>query len=102
MQPETGGHSGTWPRERIANFAEVYLTGPQDVCQDRETSREAGPAKENLYEKARTGRLGGKLPCVTATCEVSKNSEVVISTLEPGPRESAEKIMAYIKARWVY
>jgi adenylylsulfate kinase len=87
-------------RERIPEFAEVYLACPLTVCRDREASRDGGPVEEDLYEKARAGRLAGKMPGVTAPYEPPENPEVEIPTLETDPRDAAAKIMVYINSRW--
>jgi adenylylsulfate kinase len=88
-------------RQRIAEFAEIYLDCPLEICQEREASRNSGPVEANLYFKARTGRLKGKMPGVTTPFEAPERPELVISTHRLNPNESAEKIMAYVHARWV-
>lgn len=87
-------------RERITKFAEIYLTCPIDVCQKREASREAGPVEANLYEKAQTDQLKGKMPGVTTPYEAPKRPELEIPTHQMNPDESARNIMAYIRSRW--
>lgn len=88
-------------RQRMAEFAEIYLDCPLAVCQEREASRDAGPVETNLYFKARTGQLKGKMPGITTPYEAPERPELEIPTLQSNPRESAQKIMAYIHTRWV-
>ncbi|MFZ7111018.1 MAG: adenylyl-sulfate kinase [Desulfatiglandales bacterium] len=87
-------------RERISGFAEIYLTCPLELCRDREASRVAGPVEEDLYEKARTGKLKGRLPGVGTPYEPPVSPELEISTRDLDPRASAAKIMDYVTARW--
>ncbi|MCF8129020.1 MAG: adenylyl-sulfate kinase [Deltaproteobacteria bacterium] len=87
-------------RRRMAEFAEIYLKCPLEVCRERETSRDAGRVETNLYEKAQSGRLKGKMPGVTTSYEPAENPELEISTNELTPRQAAEKIITYIRKRW--
>jgi adenylylsulfate kinase len=87
-------------RELIQEFAEVYLKCPLEVCKKREGSRHGGPVEKGLYQKAEKGKLKGGLPGVSAAYEEPENPELEIHSDVLSPRESASKIMAYIKARW--
>lgn len=87
-------------RELILEFAEIYIKCPVEICQKRETSRVSQDVEADLYMKARSGGLKGKLPGVTAAYEASENPEVVLPSDELTPAESAEKIAEYIRSRW--
>ncbi|MDZ7700353.1 MAG: adenylyl-sulfate kinase [Deltaproteobacteria bacterium] len=88
-------------RERIHEFAEIYLNCPLKVCQEREAGRKTGLVETDLYQKARTHQLEGKMPGVTTPYEAPKRPELEIPTQQLSPRESAEQIMNYVHSRWL-
>jgi adenylylsulfate kinase len=87
-------------RERIPEFAEVYVTCAPEVCRSREASRDAGAVEKDLYRKARSGQLEGGLPGVSTPYEEPLDPEVVVPSDRLSPRESAEKIMGFVRSRW--
>jgi adenylylsulfate kinase len=87
-------------RDLIEEFAEVYLKCPLEVCKKREGLRQDAPVEKNLYRKAAQGKLKGGLPGVSTAYEEPENPELEVPSDVLSPRESAAKIMDYIKARW--
>ena len=87
-------------RELLPEFAEVYVKCPAELCRQREASRPGGLVKKDLYQKAETGRLEGKLPGVTVPYEAPETPDVEVPSDRLEPRESAEMILAYIRSRW--
>jgi adenylylsulfate kinase len=87
-------------RQRIPEFAEVYVKCSLKTCQSREASRNAKDVEKNLYQKANAGRLEGGLPGISAPYEEPQNPEVVVSSERLKPRESAKRIMDYVRSRW--
>ena len=87
-------------RRLIPEFAEIYVACALETCQRREASREAGLVERNLYRRASEGTLKGKMPGVTVPYEEPKAPEVRVDSDRLSPRESAERIAAYIKSRW--
>jgi adenylylsulfate kinase len=87
-------------RRLIPEFAEIYIRCPLKTCQVREVSRRNQTVQKNLYHNAIKGRLKGQLPGISVPYEAPKNPELLIDSDILSPRESAEKIRAYIKSRW--
>ena len=87
-------------RRLIPEFAEIYIRCPLKTCQAREASRRNQTVQKNLYKNAIKGRLKGQLPGISVPYEAPKNPELLIDSDILSPRESAEKIRAYIKSRW--
>jgi adenylylsulfate kinase len=76
-------------RDLIPEFAEVFIKCPLEISQERESSRNAGNIEANLYRKARSGKLRGSLPGVTAAYKEPENPEVIVRSDELAPSESA-------------
>jgi adenylylsulfate kinase len=88
-------------RERIAEFAEVYVSCPLNTCMKRESGREGGSVEEDLYQRAVEGSLEGKLPGVSVPYEEPEDPELIVHSDRLSPGEAAGKIMDYIRARWL-
>lgn len=87
-------------RQLIKDFAEVYVKCPFEICQLRETSRNAPNVEKRLYQKARSGQLHGELPGVSVPYEEPQEHEVQVPSDKHSPRESAKMIMEYARSRW--
>ena len=87
-------------RERVAEFAEIYVKCPLEVCQARESARTGRAVEKDLYAKARAGRLKGKMPGVSAPYEEPEDPEVKVRSDRLTPREAAEKILTYVRSKW--
>lgn len=87
-------------RQRMPDFAEVYIKCPLKICQSRETSRNAKTVEKNLYQKAKSGQLKGNLPGISALYEEPLKPEILIPSDRVKPRESAKRIMDYVRSRW--
>ena len=87
-------------REKIPEFAEVYVTCPLEVCRSREASRETENVEKNLYKKAKSGQLTGDFPGISTPYEEPLDPEVVVPSDRLSPRQSAEKIMDFVRSRW--
>jgi len=73
-----------------AAFVEVYVKCDIDVLEDRDT--------KGLYKKARAGIIKN-FTGISDPYEAPKNPEVVVDTATESIEESAEKILAYLRAR---
>jgi adenylylsulfate kinase len=89
-------------RQRIPEFAEIYVKCPLEICRSREASRHGQAVEKNLYRKAENGRLEGKLPGISTPYEEPHNPEVLVPSDILEPRESAKKIMDYVLSRWMH
>jgi len=87
-------------RERIPDFAEVYVKCPIEICQSRESLRDAENIQQHLYQKAKARQLTGELPGVSTPYEEPLDPEIVVPSDELTPRESAEIILDYVTWRW--
>lgn len=94
-------HFRNLARERIPEFAEVYVKCAIEVCKARESSRENPLVEKNMYEKAQEGKLKGDLPGVSAPYEEPKNPEIQVASDALTPAEAAEEIMNYVRSRWL-
>lgn len=88
-------------RERIPEFAEVYVSCPLETCIQRETGRDVQFVEKDLYRRAAEGALQGQLPGVSVPYEKPENPEVVVDSDRMTPEEAAGKIMDYIRSRWL-
>jgi adenylylsulfate kinase len=88
-------------RQRIRQFAEVYIKCAVEVCKAREAGRQSGLVQQDLYGKAERGELPGSLPGVTAPYEAPANAELEVSSDALTPVESAEEIVRYVQTRWL-
>ena len=88
-------------RERIQEFAEVYVKCAIEVCKARERSRGNPLVEKNMYEKAQKGKLKGDLPGVTAPYEEPANPEIEVASDALTPIEAAHEIMSYVRSRWL-
>jgi adenylylsulfate kinase len=89
-------------RKLIPDFAEVYIECPLEICAKREAMRQGQPVEKDLYQRARKGGLSGKMPGVSAPYEPPENPEVTVRSDVLAPRQSAERIMDYVRSRWVH
>jgi len=87
-------------RTLMAEFAEIYVSCPMEVCQAREPSRARKEVQSDLYRKAKQGRLEGGLPGVSAPYEEPEFPELQVESDVLTPRESARKIADYVQSRW--
>ncbi len=88
-------------RRLIPEFAEIYVKCPLETCKAREASRRGQAVQKDLYKSAAEGKLKGELPGISAPYEESENPEVLIASDVLSPHESAGRVMAYIKSRWI-
>jgi adenylylsulfate kinase len=88
-------------RERIPEFAEVYVKCAIEVCKARERSRENPFVEKNMYKKAEKGKLKGGLPGVSAPYEEPRDPEIQVASDALTPVEAAQEIMNYILSRWL-
>jgi len=78
-------------RKLIANFYEVYLKCPLDVCMEREKTRlDTHEAPKDIYDK---GRRGSPVPGLNVPYDEPDNPELIINTVEISPSVAAEKII---------
>jgi adenylylsulfate kinase len=94
-------HFRNLARERISEFAEVYVKCAVEVCQARESSRDNPLVERNIYRKARAGRLQGGLPGVTAPYEEPTAPEIEVASDALTPVEAAQEIVSYVRSRWL-
>jgi adenylylsulfate kinase len=87
-------------RRLIPDFAEVYIQCPLKTCEEREALRRGQPVENDLYQRAIKGALKGEMPGVSVPYEAPQHPEVFVPSDTLSPRESAEKIMAYVRSRW--
>ena len=87
-------------RRLVPEFAEVYVKCALETCKAREGSRRGQPVQKDLYKRAVEGKLKGGLPGISAPYEEPENPEVLVQSDVLSPKESARKIMAYIRSRW--
>lgn len=87
-------------RHLIPEFAEIYVKCPLRTCKAREASRRGQTVQKNLYKNAAEKKLKGELPGISAPYEEPEEPEVLIASDVSSPRESARRILAYIKSRW--
>ncbi|MCD6305723.1 MAG: adenylyl-sulfate kinase [Deltaproteobacteria bacterium] len=87
-------------RALIRDFGEIYIECPMHICLEREASRKGQSVEKNLYERAQKGELCGEMPGVTAPYEAPLHPEVTVRSDLLSPRESAERIMTYVRSRW--
>lgn len=88
-------------RNRIQEFAEVYVKYPIEVCKARESSRDNPLVERNMYRKAQAGKLRGGLPGVSAPYEEPKDPEIQVASDALTPMEAAREIMNYVWSRWL-
>ncbi|HEY9664741.1 MAG TPA: adenylyl-sulfate kinase [Allocoleopsis sp.] len=77
-------------RHTLANFIEVFVNAPIDVCESRDT--------KGLYAMARAGELLA-FTGVDDPYEEPLNPDVVCYTAEETPAESVGKILAELESR---
>jgi adenylylsulfate kinase len=94
-------HFRNLARERIKEFAEVYVKCAIEVCKARESSRDHPLVVKNMYRKAQAGRLQGGLPGVTAPYEEPTAPEVEVPSDALTPVEAAREIMNYVRSKWL-
>lgn len=87
-------------RQLIADFAEIHIHCPLETCRAREAMRRGQPVEKDLYRRAAAGTLPGAMPGVTATYEAPEDPELRVPSDRLSPRQAAERIMAYLHARW--
>jgi adenylylsulfate kinase len=91
----------TLARTLIREFGEVYVKCPLELSREREISRKGRLVERDLYRKAEKGELEGGLPGVSSPYEAPLKAEVEVDSDRLTPRESAVKIMQYIRTRWL-
>jgi adenylylsulfate kinase len=80
-------------RARIANFHEIYVKCPIDICREREMSRTDGLAPKDIYKKAREG---WPVPGVNVPYEEPVTPELVIENDVLTLDEAAGNLVTYI------
>jgi len=88
-------------KELIQEFAEIYVKCPLEICMGREAVRRNQFVQKDLYKHALKGELKGDVPGISALYEEPENPEVFVASDLLSPHESAKKIMAYVKSRWM-
>jgi adenylylsulfate kinase len=87
-------------RKLIPEFAEVYVACPLEISKRREAFRRGQPVEKDLYQRAEEGTLKGNMPGVTAPYEEPEEAEVRVASDRLTPRQSAERIMNYVRRKW--
>ena len=80
--------------KNFAEFAEVYIKCPIEICIEREAQRHDLVTPEDIYEKAKRGEL---IPGINVPYEEPPNPEVVVDSDKLSIEESTEKIMEFIE-----
>jgi adenylylsulfate kinase len=88
-------------RQRIPEFAEVYIRCPLEICKSRESDRKFSPVEKQLYQKADKGKLKGGLPGATIPYEEPLNPEILVPSDLLSPKQAALKIMNHIESKWI-
>jgi len=79
-------------RADIGRFAEVYVSTPLEVCEERDV--------KGLYKKAREGTIK-EMTGIDDPYEPPEHPDITVDTLHRTPRESAEFILSELeKAGW--
>ena len=102
-------HKKKWrdlARSKVANFMEVQVKCPVELCMEREAERAGGLVQADLYKKAierkSTGREFsglGKVAGIDMPYEENKSAELTIDSSKTRPEEAAEKIFNEIKRK---
>ncbi len=79
-------------REKIENFAEVFVNASLAVCEQRDV--------KGLYQKARKGEIRN-FTGIDDPYEEPENPEIVLNTDSEDIEESAQKILTYLKSRQI-
>ena len=79
-------------RAAITRFAEVQLTCPLSVCEERERTRPVGHAPRGIY--ARAGQPGATVPGVDVPYEPALEPELTIDTSTEDVRAASARIAA--------
>ncbi|HEU4369364.1 MAG TPA: protein-L-isoaspartate(D-aspartate) O-methyltransferase [Methylomirabilota bacterium] len=93
-------HRRAWrdlARATIANFAEVQLRCPLDVCRQREAARPRGAAPAGIY--ARSTRPGARVPGVNVEYEFAHSPELTVDTVASDVAAAADAVVALIRGR---
>jgi adenylyl-sulfate kinase len=77
-------------RELCKHFIEVYLSTPVEVCEKRDA--------RGMYQKARSGKLTD-FTGVSASYEAPDRAEIVLDGSKLSPKESVERVLAYLCER---
>lgn len=92
------GNKKSWrqlARELIADFLEVYLKCPIEICIKREEARiDTHKAPRKIYEK---GKKGWPVPGIKAPYEEPEKPEIIVNTEKESPAEAAKKIVKMLK-----
>ena len=94
------GHRRAWrdlARAVIAQFAEVQLVCPPEVCRERERTRTASTAPPGIYAKA--GTPGARVPGVDVPYDTAASPELTIDTTQETPASSGARVAALV-AGW--
>ncbi len=78
-------------RERIPEFAEVYIKCAVEVARTRETSREASGVEKDLDRRAEKGELQGGFPGVTTPYEEPTDPKIELSSESLTPPGSGSR-----------
>lgn len=73
-----------------AEFIEVYIDSPLEVCEQRDP--------KGLYSKARMGEIKN-FTGIDSPYEAPESPEIHIKNAEQSPQESAQQIVAYLRAQ---
>jgi adenylylsulfate kinase len=81
--------------ELIADFFEIYLKCPIELCMEREETRtDTHAAPSHIYKK---GEKGWPVPGINVPYEEPDKPSLIIDTEKESPEEAAEKIAGLIK-----
>ena len=93
-------HRRAWrdlARATIANFAEVQLRCPLDVCRQREAARPRGAAPAGIYAGAT--QPGARVPGVNVEYEFASSPELTVDTVASDVAAAADAVVALIRRR---
>lgn len=104
------GHKKTWrefARNEIANFVEVYIKCPVEICIERETKRDSqDEVRSKLYadalERLKSGQKFqglGKVPGVDEPFEESEDPDIVVDSSLSQPEELAKTVIEKLSQR---
>jgi adenylylsulfate kinase len=79
-----------WGRERLANYIEVFVDSPLEVCEARDP--------KGMYKKARVGEIA-MFTGISDPYEKPENPDVHLKTSEFGVNECVGKILEYLNTK---
>jgi len=83
-------------RSHIADFHEIFVECPVEICREREMRRVDALAPKDIYGKA---EKGAPVPGVNVPYEEPTRPELVIENDRLTPPEAAEKLVSYVRSK---